>query len=172
LRLPEGKKGGRDMPGARILLVEDDAVLCKLILRNLEARGHDVHVTEDAHTALANLRANPFDLILLDICLPDETGWEVLRVAQKQGWLAPVQMNGNAGQLPVAVLSAVRVSSRRLLEFRPLAYLPKPFPMDALLRLAAEAAQRRNGNTVTELEDEEGAERSRNTVPDKEDLYA
>ena len=160
------------MPGARILLVEDDEVLRKLILRNLEARGHDVHVAEDAHAALAHLRANPFDLILLDICLPDETGWEVLRVAQKQGWLAPVQMNGNAGLLPVAVLSAVRVNPHRLLEFRPLARLHKPFPMEALLRLAAEAAQRRNGHTVTEQEDEEEAERSRNTVPQKEDLYA
>ena len=32
------------MPGARILLVEDDEVLCELILRNLEIRGHDVRV--------------------------------------------------------------------------------------------------------------------------------
>jgi hypothetical protein len=40
------------------------------------------------------------------------------------------------------VLSAVRVSPHRLAEFHPLAYLPKPFPMEALLRLAAEAALR------------------------------
>jgi len=142
------------MPGARILLVEDDEVLCKLILRNLEARGYDMHVAADAHTALAQLRANPFDLILLDICLPDETGWEVLRVAQKQGWLSPLN-NGNAGQLPVVVLSAVRVSPRRLAEFRPVAYLPKPFPLDSLLRLAAEAASRRVGGAATGQENAE-----------------
>jgi len=35
------------------------------------------------------------------------------------------------------------VSPHRLEEFHPLAYLPKPFPMDALLRLAVEAARRR-----------------------------
>jgi DNA-binding response OmpR family regulator len=63
------------MPGARILLVEDDEVLRELILRNLEAREHDVRVAEDAHSALAHLRTTPFDLIILDICLPDETGW-------------------------------------------------------------------------------------------------
>src|SRR5260370_31429093 len=143
------KKGGRDMPGARILLVEDDEVLCKLIVRNLEARGHDMHVAADAHTALAQLRANPFDLILLDICLPDETGWEVLRVAQKQGWLAPVQMNGNAGQLPVAVLSAVSVRPRRLVVFRPLPSLPKPFSLDALLRRAPKVSHRRKCQPVT-----------------------
>ena len=142
------------MPGARILLVEDDEVLCKLIVRNLEARGHDMHIAEDAHTALAQLRANPFDLILLDICLPDETGWEVLRVAQKQGWLSSLN-NGNDGQLPVVVLSAVRVSPRRLAEFRPVAYLPKPFPLDSLLRLAAEAASRRVGGAANGQENAE-----------------
>jgi len=167
-----GRKEAIDMPGARILLVEDDEVLRELILRNLQARGHDVRVAADARTALAHLRATPFDLIILDICLPDQTGWEILRTALKEGRLSPLQMNGNAGQLPVVVLSAVRVSPRRLQEFHPLAYLPKPFPMEAILRLAREAARRRNGEDVSEQEDEEEAESSRNTLPDEEDLYA
>lgn len=157
------------MPGARILLVEDDEVLCELILRNLQARGHEVRAAEDAHAALAHLRTTPFDLIILDICLPDETGWEVLRTAQKEGRLPALQMNGYAGKLPVVVLSAVRVSPRRLQEFQPLAYLPKPFPMEAILRLAAEAAQRRNGNGATERVDDEN---SLFILPDEEDLYA
>ena len=144
------------MPGARILVVEDDEMLRELILRNLERRGHDVRVAEDAHTALAHLRTAPFDLILLDICLPDETGWEVLRTAQKEGKLSSVALNGNTGRLPVVVLSAVRVSPGRLQEFHPLAYLPKPFPMDAVLRLASEAAGRRNGDVVCEQEELEG----------------
>jgi CheY-like chemotaxis protein len=160
------------MPGARILLVEDDEVLRELILRNLEVREHDVRVAEDAHSALAQLRTTPFDLIILDICLPDETGWEVLRTAQKEGRLPTLQMNGHAGQLPVVVLSAVRVSPRRLQEFHPLAYLPKPFPMDAILRLATEAAGRRNGEVVPEATDEEETGSSRITLPDEEDLYA
>jgi CheY-like chemotaxis protein len=160
------------MPGARILLVEDDKVLRELILRNLEARGHDVRAAADAGAALAHLKATPFDLILLDICLPDQTGWEVLRTAQKEGRLSPLQMNGHAGQLPVVVLSAVRVSPHRLQEFRPLAYLPKPFPMEAILRLAAEAARRRNGESVSEQEDEQEDDHTRNTVRDEEDLYA
>ena len=160
------------MPGARILLVEDDEVLRELILRNLQVRGHDVRIAEDAHTALARLKAAPFDLIILDICLPDETGWEVLRVAQKQGWLSPLEIGENDRQLPVVVLSAVRVSPRRLLEFHPLAYLPKPFPMDAILRLAAEAASRRNGEPIAEQEDEEEARSFRNVLLDEEELHA
>ncbi len=157
------------MPGARILLVEDDEVLCELILRNLQARGHDVRAAENAHAALAHLRTTPFDLIILDICLPDETGWEVLRTAQKEERLAPLQMNGHAGQLPVVVLSAVRVSPRRLQEFHPLAYLPKPFPMEAILRLAGRQVSRRNGEPVTEQEDTES---SHSALPDEEELHA
>ena len=158
------------MPGARILVVEDDEILCELILRNLEVRGHEVRVAEDGQTALAYLRTTPFDLIILDINLPDETGWEVLRTAQKEGWLPHAGLNGKDGNdlpLPVVVLSAVRVSPSRLQEFHPLAYLPKPFPMDALLRLAAEAAQRKNGEAFVEPEDVESS------LPDEEeDLYA
>jgi CheY-like chemotaxis protein len=159
------------MTGARILLVEDDEVLRDLIGRNLEVRGHDVCFAEDAQAALAQLRSTPFDLIVLDINLPDQTGWEVLRTAQREGWLHPQKIDGGLPALPVVVLSAVRVSPRRLMEFPLLAYLPKPFPMEAILRLAKEAAQRRNGESVTEGEDVEEAERSRHALPD-EDLYA
>lgn len=157
------------MPGARILLVEDDEVLRELILRNLEIRGHEVCVAEDACAAIAHLRTTVFDLILLDICLPDQTGWDVLRVAQKEGIISPLKGNGHTGQLPVAVLSAVRIGPRRLQEFRPLAYLPKPFPMDALLRLAAEAAARRNG---TEAHLQEENESTLPSLPYEQDLYA
>jgi len=130
------------MPGARILLVEDDEILRDLLGRNLTVRGHDVSIAEDARSALAYLCATPFDLIVLDINLPDLTGWEVLRTALREGWLHPQNIDGGQ-KLPVVVLSAVRVGPRRLEEFHPLAYLPKPFPMEALLRLAAEAGQRR-----------------------------
>jgi len=132
------------MSGARILLVEDDEVLCDLVKRNLEAREHEVSVAEDAHSALSYLRAASFDLIVLDINLPDQTGWDVLRAALIEGRIKPLVVEGQGEKLPVVVLSAVRVGPGRLAEFHPLAYLPKPFPMDALLRLAAEAAQSRS----------------------------
>jgi DNA-binding response OmpR family regulator len=130
------------MPGAHILLVEDDDVLCDVIGQNLRARGHEVRIAQDVQSALAYLRMQAFDLIVLDINLPDQTGWDVLRVARSEGRLQP---EAEGGKLPVVVLSAVHVSPGRLAEFRPLAYLPKPFPLDALLRLAAEAQQRRAG---------------------------
>jgi DNA-binding response OmpR family regulator len=142
------------MPGARILLVEDDEVLGDLIARNLTMRQHEVSLAVDARSALARLQANRFDLILLDINLPDQTGWDVLRCAQQSKYLQPLvaQRADEHEVLPVVVLSAVRVSPRRLAEFHPLAYLPKPFPMEAVLRLAAEAAQRRQDGTHAQLQ--------------------
>ena len=131
------------MGGARILLIEDDEALRDLERRNLQIRAHDVSIAADAKSALAFLRSGDFDLIVLDINLPDLTGWDVLRTALNEGRIQVLDVEGQGPCLPVVVLSAVRVSQRRLAEFGPLAYLPKPFPLDALLRLAEEAAWRR-----------------------------
>ena len=157
------------MSGARILLVEDDEVLCDLVKRNLEAREHEVSVAVDAHTALAYLRTATYDLIVLDINLPDQTGWDVLRAALSEGRIKPLVVEGQGEKLPVVVLSAVRVGPGRLAEFHPLAYLPKPFPMDALLRLAAEAAQRRTAGAHHESGEPTG---SQHLHLDEEELHA
>ena len=99
----------------------------------------------NAEQAVTQLKAAHFDLIILDINLPDRTGWDILRTVQHDHLLELHTIDQRTGVLPVIVLSAVRVSPQRLAEFHPLAYLPKPFPMDALLRLAAAAGQRQNG---------------------------
>ncbi len=115
------------MPVARrVLVVEDEATLCRVIARNLTARGHEVTSASSVQTARHALEGREFDLMLLDIDLPDGTGWEVVRRLREEG-LA----------VPFVVVSAVRVHPERLDEFKPLAYLPKPFPLDALLRIAA-----------------------------------
>jgi DNA-binding response OmpR family regulator len=155
------------MAGADILLVEDDEALCDIVVRNLRARGHTVSVVPDMHGALESLRSHHYDLVVLDINLPDQTGWEMLREALHEGTLRPDELDGH--RLPVVVLSAMPVSPRRMAEFHPLAYLPKPFPLDSLLRLAAEAAQRRQGIQVHDQEDNEN---SLSALSEGEDLYA
>jgi len=109
---------------SRVLVVEDDPQLRRIIVGNLTARGHTVREAADVATALTELRAEQPDLLVLDVNLPDRTGWDVLREAD----LPP--------EVRVLMLTAVPVSPRRLAEFRPVAYLPKPFPLEALLRLA------------------------------------
>lgn len=106
-------------------MVEDDDVLRGIIVRNLEARGHDVKAVSTASDAIASATADKPDLLLLDILLPDRTGWDVLRSLEDK-------------TLAVVIVSATKVSPDRLGEFKPLAYLPKPFPLEALLRIVEE----------------------------------
>jgi DNA-binding response OmpR family regulator len=123
------------MTKTRVLLVEDDTDLRQILAANLRARGHTVFEAATAHAALDIVRQQELDLLLFDINLPDQTGWDVLRdiVSGALPLAGPVP--------PVVILSGVRYSPKRLAEFHPLAYLPKPFPMEALLRLVARAKQ-------------------------------
>src|SRR5688572_6776794 len=114
---------------SRVLVVEDDDQLKRIITTNLEARGHEVRQASDATEALAALAGEHPDLLILDINLPDRTGWDVLREANLPD------------DVRVLMLTAVPVSPRRLAEFRPVAYLPKPFPLEALLRLAESSSR-------------------------------
>jgi DNA-binding response OmpR family regulator len=112
----------------KVLLVEDEVILRGIIVRNLAARGHAVTEADSAREALARLSEARPDLMLLDINLPDRSGWDILREMRSRGW-----------DVPVVIISAVRVSQARLEEFRPLAFLPKPFPLEALLRVVEDA---------------------------------
>jgi CheY-like chemotaxis protein len=107
----------------KVLVVEDEAVFRKVIVRNLIAHGCAVLEAETVDEAIQQVAAGP-DLILLDINLPDRSGWEVLRHLRQAG-----------REIPVVIVSAVRISPERLAEFHPLGYLPKPFPLDSLLRI-------------------------------------
>jgi len=107
-----------------VLVVEDDNVLARIIERNLSARGVRVLRAASVGEALAAIAVARPDAMLLDIDLPDRTGWDLLRSLQTRDM-----------KIPAIVVSGTRVTPERLAEFKPIAYLPKPFPLDALLRL-------------------------------------
>ena len=112
----------------RVLLVEDEAALADVIGRNLRARGHSVTLAPTAEAALLNLAAERPDVLLLDVNLPDMTGWDILRRLGED----------DRRHLPVVVISAAPISPKRIEEFRPAHCLMKPFPIDALLRTLSE----------------------------------
>ena len=64
---------------ARILMVEDDPALTVLLHDNLVYEGYVVETATDAQEAIAKARANPPDLVLLDLMLPGGDGFEVCR---------------------------------------------------------------------------------------------
>jgi len=110
-----------------VLLVEDEDPLRSIIRSRLEREGVEVMEARDAAEALESINRDTPDLMLLDINLPDKTGWDVLRSMQTTQRIPPT-----------VVVSAVRVPPARLREFGVLAYLPKPFPMDALVRIVVQ----------------------------------
>jgi DNA-binding response OmpR family regulator len=107
-----------------ILLVEDEPRLRRTLARSLQGRDFQVAEATTAAEAIAAATLDQYDLMLLDVNLPDATGWDVLRELRAKG-----------REVPVVVLSAVPPSPARVREFKPFGVLHKPFPMDALLRL-------------------------------------
>lgn len=115
-------------PAPDILLVEDDAAIAEVLERALAARGWDVALAPTGGEAVASIERSRPGLLLLDINLPDITGWEVLRRVGE----------GGRADMPVVVYSASPLSPARVEEFRPAGVLMKPFPVAALIRLVRE----------------------------------
>ena len=114
----------------RILLVDDEPRLRQVIARSLTARGYHVTEAENAATALSLADPGNVDLLVLDINLPDATGWDVLRTLKDRG-----------ATLRTVVFSAVPPTRSRIAEFAPFGVLHKPFPINALLSLVERARE-------------------------------
>jgi DNA-binding response OmpR family regulator len=80
----------------RILLVDDEPVIVKLLARRLEAAGFEVETAVDGMQAMEKLSGELPDLVILDVMMPKLNGYEVCR-SIKEGALR---------QLPVIMLSA------------------------------------------------------------------
>ncbi len=106
---------------SNILVVEDEANVRKLVAVNLISRGYTVYEAQDVQQALGRLQTQPFDLIVLDIKLPDLTGWDLLA---KIGADAGLEFNG-----PVLVMTASIIEAQVDVDRYPMVVevLLKPF---------------------------------------------
>jgi DNA-binding response OmpR family regulator len=108
--------GGEKVAGTNgrgsILLVEDQTRLRQTLLRSLQGRDFQVTEATTAAEAIIAASAGHFDLMLLDVNLPDATGWDVLRELRDAG-----------RQVPVVILSAVPPNPARIREFQPFGLL-------------------------------------------------
>jgi DNA-binding response OmpR family regulator len=66
------------MKGARVLVVDDEADIRKLVAELLRRAGHDVVEAENGRVGLRALHASPPDLVLLDVSMPEMDGWQTL----------------------------------------------------------------------------------------------
>jgi DNA-binding response OmpR family regulator len=107
----------------RILVVEDDPLLAESLVRALQQQGYRIGHARRGHDAETLLRAHHFDLLLLDIGLPDIDGFELLRRFRARG-----------DTTPVLVVTAREAVDERVhgLDLGADDYLTKPFSLSEL----------------------------------------
>jgi DNA-binding NtrC family response regulator len=134
--------------GHRILVVDDEETIRKLLRDLLEANGHEVEEAENAQGAIQMLKSREYALVLTDLMLPDGDGLDVLRVARARPYDPEVLVITAYGTIDSAV-EAVRSGA--------FDYLTKPLATQKLLLTVERAAERRTlRHEVTNLRREVG----------------
>jgi len=112
------------MKRPRLLLVEDEAHIAQGLIYNLELEGYQVTHAETGDAAMACFESQPFDVVILDLMLPDSHGIELCR-----------RMRKSAPQLPILMLTALGEEQDRINGLKAGAddYLTKPFSLDEFL---------------------------------------
>ena len=124
----------------RILLVEDEENLRSTIRLNLEMEGHHVTEARDGKIGFDNFRSAHFDLIILDVMLPEMDGYTLCQKIRLENT-----------QVPVIFLTAKGASDERVqgLKLGADDYLSKPFNLEELL-LRVNSLLRRRGKSSEE----------------------
>jgi adenylate cyclase len=131
--------------GARLLIVDDNKVNRLLLSRSVELQGHRFALAENGRVALEKLRSEPFDLLLLDIEMPELDGFAVLE-----------QLKGDQQlrDIPVIVTSSVEGLNNivRCIDLGAEDYLPKPVnPVLLKARIGASLEKKRLRDEQREL---------------------
>jgi DNA-binding response OmpR family regulator len=121
-----------------VLIVEDHPDIAEGLRSNLELEGYTVEIAPDGVAALATIRENPPELIILDLMLPELDGFHVLRRIRDERF-----------EMPVLILSARASEAEKIRGFRIGAddYVTKPFGLGELLA-RVEALYRRRRPSV------------------------
>ncbi|HEX9302535.1 MAG TPA: response regulator, partial [Casimicrobiaceae bacterium] len=130
---------------ARLLVVDDNKVNRLLLARNLELQGHSVALAENGRVALEMLRRESFDILLLDIEMPEMDGFQVLEQLVRD-----LQLR----DLPVIVTSSLEGIDNvvRCIELGAEDYLTKPVnPVLLKARIGASLEKKRLRDQQKEL---------------------
>lgn len=112
---------------ARILVVDDEPDIVRVVVRIMEARGHVVRCARDGIEALERIAAEPPDVLILDLNLPRLDGFEVCR---------RIKSDPATRHIPVVMMTAAYVSvddARRGADTGADEYVIKPFLRDVLI---------------------------------------
>lgn len=125
----------------RILVVDDDKQIARLIRSYLEQAGYQVVVAYDGETALHALRRESPDLVVLDLMLPDRDGWDVTRTVRSDPALAAT---------PIIMVTARVEDTDKIigLELGADDYVTKPFNPRELVSRVRAILRRTSGQPV------------------------
>ncbi len=124
-----------------ILVVEDDARVARLVARGLTEAGHRVDLAEDGDEGLARAESSAYDLIVLDVMLPELSGIEVAREVRRAKVKTPILMLTARDAVPDRVLGLDAGADD---------YLTKPFALEELLA-RVRALGRRADDSMNEV---------------------
>ncbi len=110
----------------RVLIVEDEALIRWSIRQKLVERGYDVVEAEDGAAAEAALSGESFDLVLLDLKLPDASGIDILRLLRR--------LESEAVAILMTAFSTIETAVEAI-KLGAFDYIAKPFQIDELLRV-------------------------------------
>ncbi len=131
--IASGRSRKSDDEPRRVLAVDDDDSVLKALSTILENHGFEVDIARNGKDGLESARANPPDLIILDLMMPIMTGHEVL-LALKQ--------NTNTAEIPVMILTAAEPDERiRALKGGAESLMTKPFSEKELAKLVKDSIQ-------------------------------
>ncbi len=119
----------------KILVIDDDAALCRSLQIHLERGGHSVELAHNAADGIAKHGEGKFDLTFVDLKLPDKSGLEILKAIQQSG------ANGLAVMITGTQDMKATIEAVRLGAFD---YIRKPLDLDAVLLTVEKAAQERS----------------------------
>jgi DNA-binding response OmpR family regulator len=108
----------------RALVVEDDPAIRRLVEKILTRHQIDADLASDGRTAIENLRSRDYEVLILDLMVPEVNGFQVIDYLRRSGKV-----------LPVAVVSAVSQQALQQLDFAVVKLvIGKPFDVEELTR--------------------------------------
>ncbi len=121
-----------EVRSARILVIDDEESVRKILSQMLKAKGYEVVVASDGEEGIEKFKKEKFDLVFTDLGMPRISGWEVGKT-----------LKGIEPRIPVAMITGwgVELNKEKMNESGIDLIVPKPFNFDQVIQLVSEAME-------------------------------
>lgn len=120
---------------SKVLIIEDEAALSRIIETTLTRRGYEVRRAADGRDGMAHFHTEKYDLVIVDLFMPEKDGFETIRELRQQRpevKIIAISGGGQHGNAGDVLLVAKLIGATRTLE--------KPFSMPEILAMIDELA--------------------------------